>query len=121
MPVSEDFTSRVVLLSGSYVKKIATMQNLNESEEGVALMEMLSEIRNDDFWKAQISQLDIDGNGRISILPQVGDERIEFGKPKDLESKFGKLMIYYKEILPSMGWNKYKRVNLEYEGQIVAE
>jgi cell division protein FtsQ len=84
-------------------------------------MEMLLEIRNNDFWKAQISQLDIDAHERISILPQVGDEVIEFGKPNDLESKFRKLMIYYKEILPRMGWNKYKRVNLEYEGQIVAE
>jgi cell division protein FtsQ len=121
MPVSEEFTSRVVLLSGSYVKKIATMQNLNESQGGSELMGMLLEIRKDDFWKAQISQLDIDANERISILPQVGDEVIEFGKPRDLESKFSKLMIYYKEILPRMGWNKYKRVNLEYKGQIVAE
>jgi cell division protein FtsQ len=121
MPVSEEFTSRVVLLSGSYVKKVTTMQNLNESQEGSELMEMLLAIKKDDFWKAQISQLDIDAHGRISILPQVGDEVIEFGKPKDLESKFSKLMIYYKEILPRMGWNKYKRVNLEYKGQIVAE
>lgn len=121
MPVSEEFTSRVVLLSGPYVKKLTTMQNLNDSKEGTELMEMLSEIRSDDFWKAQISQLDIDSKGRIAILPQVGDERIEFGRPNDLETKFGKLMIYYKEILPRMGWNKYKRVNLEYDGQIVAE
>jgi len=58
---------------------------------------------------------------RITIFPQVGDERIEFGKPDDVQEKFRKLMIFYKEILPRMGWNKYDRVNLEYEGQIVTE
>jgi len=55
------------------------------------------------------------------MLPQVGNERIEFGKPERVAQKFDKLMIFYKEILPRMGWNKYSRVNLEYEGQIVAE
>jgi hypothetical protein len=57
----------------------------------------------------------------ITIFPQVGDERIEFGKPENAEVKFKKLMIFYKEILPRTGWNKYNRVNLEYEGQIVTE
>ena len=55
------------------------------------------------------------------MLPQVGDERIEFGLPVNEEVKLRKLRIFYKEILPKTGWNQYKRVNLEYEGQIVAE
>ena len=55
------------------------------------------------------------------MFPQVGGQLIEFGKPENLESKFKKLMIFYKEILPKHGWNAYERVNLEYEGQIIAE
>ena len=121
MPVSEKFTPRVILVSGTYVRKISQLQNLNESEEGKGIMEMLHVIRDDDFWRAQIAQLDIDSKARISIFPQVGGELIEFGKPENLDLKFKKLTIYYKEILPRMGWNKYKRINLEYEGQIVAE
>lgn len=121
MPVSEKFTSRVVLISGLYVRQLSQMPNLNETEEGKGLMEMLRVIREDDFWRAQIAQLDIDSKGRVSIFPQVGREVIEFGKPENLDLKFKKLTIYYKEILPRMGWNKYNRVNLEYEGQIVAE
>jgi cell division protein FtsQ len=46
---------------------------------------------------------------------------VQFGKPEDFESKFTKLMIFYKEILPQRGWTRYERVNLEYDGQIVAE
>jgi len=121
MPVSEKFTPRVVLVSGSFVNQLSQMKNLNESEEGKGLMEMLYFVREDDFWRAQIAQLDINSKARISIFPQVGGEVIEFGKPDNLDVKFRKLTIYYKEILPRMGWNKYKRVNLEYEGQIVAE
>lgn len=121
MPVSENFTSRVVLLSGSFVKVLLRQQNMNQSEEGNQLMVMLAVINEDEFWKAQITELDIDGKAKVTFFPQVGDERIEFGKPENLEVKFKKLKIFYKEIVPRVGWNKYNRVNLEYEGQIVAE
>jgi len=121
MPVSDNFTARVLLISGPYVRQLLDQHNLNASENGRNLVELINTIREDEFWNAQIAQMDIDNKMRITIFPQVGDERIEFGKPENLDVKFKKLMIFYKEILPRMGWNKYDRVNLEYEGQIVAE
>jgi cell division protein FtsQ len=121
MPVSDKFTARVVLMSGSYVNQLLKQNNVNDTEDGKNLIALLNVIREDDFWAAQIAQLDIDSKARITLFPQVGDEKIEFGKPENIEVKFKKLMIFYKEILPRMGWNKYGRVNLEYEGQIVAE
>ena len=121
MPVSDKFTARVVLISGPYVRNLLDKKNLNDFEEGRNLLGLIESIREDEFWSAQIAQLEIDSKMRITILPQIGDERIEFGKPENTETKFKKLMIFYKEILPRMGWNKYNRVNLEYEGQIVAE
>jgi cell division protein FtsQ len=121
MPVSEKFTSRVILLSGPFVRQLLRQQNMQETEEGKQVMEMLALIDEDEFWKAQITELDIDSKAKIVLFPQVGDEKIEFGKPDNLEMKFKKLKIFYKEVLPRVGWNKYKRVNLEYEGQIIAE
>jgi cell division protein FtsQ len=121
MPVSDQFTSRVILVSGAYVKQMLGQNNLSSTESGLQIMELINTIREDEFWDAQIAQLDIDSKMRITIYPQVGDERIEFGKPENVETKLKKLIIFYKEILPRMGWNKYDRVNLEYEGQIVAE
>jgi cell division protein FtsQ len=121
MPVSEKFSTRVVLISGLYARNLLRMENINDTEEGKQLMQMMRLIREDDFWKAQITQLDIDSKMNISIVPEVGNEIIEFGKPENVEAKFKKLKIFYKEILPAKGWGRYKRVNLEYEGQIVAE
>jgi cell division protein FtsQ len=121
MPVSEKFTARVVLISGPYVREYMRNENIHQHEDGEELMKMLKVIQEDLFWHAQIAQLDIDSKGRISILPQIGNQTIEFGQAESLEIKLKKLKIFYKEILPQMGWNKYKRVSLEYEGQIVAE
>jgi cell division protein FtsQ len=121
MPVSEKFTTRVVLISGSFVRQQLQTGNLNTSTEGKQIMEMLKIIREDEFWRAQLAQLDIDSKARVTILPQVGGQIIQFGTPENLEVKFKKLRIFYKEILPQKGWNTYERVNLEYEGQIIAE
>jgi cell division protein FtsQ len=121
MPVSENFTSRVLIISGTYVKTILDKENLNNFDEGKQLMAMIEFINNDSFWRAQASQLDINSKGKIFIIPQVTSQVVEFGFPENIEDKFAKLKVFYKKILPQMGWTKYKRVSLEYEGQVVAE
>jgi len=121
MPVSDKFTSRVTLLSGQFVKGLLRQENLLDTEEGKNIMALLEMIRDDHFLAAQITELEIDQKANVVFYPQVGDERIEFGPPVELETKFRKLKIFYKEIVPRVGWNRYDRVNLEFEGQIVAE
>jgi cell division protein FtsQ len=121
MPVSEKFSSRVVLVSGDFVPRLLKLDNINQMEEGRQLMELLGTVHEDPFWSAQVAQIDLDSRAKAVLYPQVGDETIEFGKPVDLETKFRKLKIFYKEILPRVGWNRYDRINVEYEGQVVAE
>ena len=121
MPVSGKFHSRVVLVSGGFVSRLLKLDNIQEMEEGKQLMTMLHTIHDDAFWNAQVAQIDMDHKGKTVLYTQVGDETIEFGKPLDLETKFRKLKIFYKEILPRVGWNRYDRINVEYEGQVVAE
>ena len=121
MSVSEKFTSRVVLISGPFVKRFLEDEDLNKSEEGKQVLAMIDFINADRFWKAQIAQMDISHSGKINIYPQITGQIVEFGKPENIEAKFRKLKIFYKEILPQRGWTRYERVNLEYEGQVVAE
>lgn len=121
MRVSDKFSARVLLLSGPIVKDLIEAGDLYASEDSRQIMEMINYINDDPFWKAQIAQLDFNKAGKVFIYPQITGQLVEFGKPEDVELKFKKLMIFYKEILPQMGWNKYDRVNVEYEGQVVAE
>ncbi|MFZ6002199.1 MAG: cell division protein FtsQ/DivIB [Bacteroidota bacterium] len=121
MGTSDKYTSRVVVISGPYVKKLMEDEDLNRSDEGKQLLEMIAFINDDKFWRAQVAQMDINSAGKITIYPQVTGQRVEFGKPENIEEKFRKLMVFYKDILPQRGWTRYERVNLEYEGQVVAE
>ena len=121
MPVSEKYTSRVVLISGAFVKDLLESEDLNNTVEGKQILEMIEFINDDKFWKAQVAQLDISSAGEVIIYPQITGQKVEFGKPDNMEVKFKKLMIFYKDILPQRGWTRYERVNLKYEGQVIAE
>jgi cell division protein FtsQ len=94
---------------------------LNKTEQGKQLLQMIEFINADRFWKAQVAQLDLGRDGKIIIYPQMTGQLVEFGRPENINVKFKKLMVFYKEILPTRGWTRYERVNLEYEGQVVAE
>lgn len=120
LPLSERFTARVVLIEGEYTNKMLTL-DFTKEEEGKPLFEMLQLIDQDPFWKAQIAELNIDRNGEITILPQVGRQVIEFGTPTEAAIKFQKLKVFYKRILPLKGWNRYGKVSLKYHNQIICE
>lgn len=121
METSEKYAARIILVSGPIVKGLIDKGDLNSSEEGLQLMHMIEFVNKDQFWKAQVAQLDFNQAGKVFIYPQVTGQIVEFGKLENIEVKFQKLMIYYKEILPQMGWTKYERVNVEFDGQVIAE
>jgi cell division protein FtsQ len=120
LPVSDKFSARVVLLSGPRTDAFRE-RNLYESAYGTQLMELLHYVRTNEFWNAQIAQIDIDRKGNLVMLPQVGRQQVVFGQPDAYKEKFKKLDLFYKKVLPSKGWNHYSKVNVRYKNQIVAE
>lgn len=120
LPLSKRYTARVVLIDGAFADN-AKLYNLNNTEAGSQLMELLMFIEKDKFWKAQIAQMNIDKKGNIKMYTQVSKQVVEFGKPVDIHEKFKRLKIFYKDILPTKGWNSYKRVSVKFKDQIVCE
>ena len=120
LPVSDKFSSRVILISGSASKEIGSLDNIYNTDYS-QLFELINHINVDNFWKAQIAQVVIQDNGEIKLLPQVTKQYIEFGDLNHIENKFSRLKIFYKEILPRKGWNTYSRVNVKYKNQIICE
>lgn len=117
VPLSGNFTARTLLVSGDFFRNLRNLQ----STKGKNLILLLNDIAKDPFWKAQITELRVEEDGEIVMLPQVGDYKIDFGLPEDSEAKFKKLKIFYKTILPHKGWEAYKRVSVKFRNQIVCE
>ncbi len=120
LPVSDKFSSRVLLISGAEAKNIAALENIN-TKDYQQLFKLINFINADKFWHAQIAQIDIQENGEIKLLPQVTKQYIEFGNLENIANKFARLKIFYKEILPRKGWNSYSRVSVKYKNQIICE
>ncbi|MEO8584304.1 MAG: hypothetical protein ABI415_10925, partial [Flavitalea sp.] len=77
--------------------------------------------RNDGarFWMAQVSQIDITPSREFEIIPTIGNQTIEFGDGNNCDAKFKRLMIFYKQVLSKAGMNKYERIKIQYDNQIV--
>lgn len=78
-------------------------------------------IEDDSFWSAQIDQIYVDGDSEIDLIPRVGNHLIHLGTVENVEGKFRNLSAFYEKVLPEVGWNKYKVINLEYKDQVVCK
>ena len=131
MPLSSKYTAHVLLVNGNInatyakwyphsIKKINSDEALKSQTKLEELYLLAEYISNDPFWKAQIQQVYVDEKNEIELIPRVGDHIIKLGEIVDVDKKFKKLMIFYKEGLAKTGWwNNYSEINLKYEKQII--
>ena len=49
----------------------------------------------------------------------VGNHIIEFGDGTDFDKKFARLLQFYQLVLSKTGMDKYERVNVQYEKQVI--
>ena len=56
---------------------------------------------------------------KIVLVPRIGNHIIEIGKADNLEKKLAKLEEFYKEGLSKVGWNKYNKINIEFDKQVI--
>ncbi|WP_372639562.1 cell division protein FtsQ/DivIB [Ancylomarina sp.] len=109
MPLSSNYTSRVLVVSG----------HIKDKTIETDLMPLVNFITKDEFWSSQINQIYVDSNDEYILIPRVGGQKIEMGKIDNFERKFDKLYALYKNGFSTEGWNKYKKINLKYENQVV--
>jgi len=129
MPLSPNFTARTLVVNGninepySIYYGVSMKQMQTDTSMHTALVDIYklsSYIYHNPFWKAQITQVYMDSAKDFCLVPRVGSQRIIFGDAGDIEQKFNKLWVLYKEGLNSTGkWNEYSTINLKYKYQIV--
>jgi cell division protein FtsQ len=119
LPMNADYTARVPLIS--FAEYPQWESNLGENDLGKQLMEFLIFINKDELWRAQIAQLAVSEENELTLWPQMTKQLILFGPADEIEEKFKKLKLFYKEVLPKKGWNTYSSINLKYKNQIVCK
>ena len=131
MPWSPSYTANVVTVNGfineSYgnwyrytVKDIESCAPLREYSVLDDVYRIADFIGRDSCRKALIGQIYVNSAKEYELIPNVGTFRIVIGDSGNLEEKFNKLNIFYREGLRNTGaWNDYSVINLKYKNQIV--
>ncbi len=109
IPRNDKFTAKVVVVNGNVPDKYAQEK----------LLPFVKFIDENEFWKAMIGQIYVRQNEELILVPQIGDQLIEFGEADQVREKFRNLKALYQQVFADTGWEKYRRINLKYENQVV--
>ena len=72
-----------------------------------------------NFWMAQVEQVNIN-NYEMELIPKLGNHIIQFGEGTNVDAKFNRLLLFYKQIMNKTGWNYYSSLDVRYDKQLVA-
>ena len=61
-------------------------------------------IHNDPFWLAQVEQIDITADRNFEMTPTIGNHTVKLGNGEDIDKKFHRLFIFYKEVMSKTGF-----------------
>ena len=78
-------------------------------------------ILGDKFWKAQTEQLNVLPDGTLELIPRVGNHVVYLGTPTNIPKKLERLRKFYKYGLSHAGWDRYQRISVEFDNQIVCK
>ena len=117
-PDSRLHSARVPLIRGDFEETVADTFVCETLENALPVLKY---IQHNKFWNAQVSEIAIKTSGEMIIYPQVGDMTIDFGYPDRIAEKFDNALVFYKQVVPKVGWDKYKSLNVKVNGQVVAK
>ena len=108
MPLSDNYTARVPLLSGEII--VVKKEKLSE---------VLRMINEDEFLKKNIIGVQVLPNGNLVMANRNYDFQIDFGQTINIEKKFRNYKAFFQKAVSDSTLNKYKRINLKFTKQVV--
>jgi len=108
MPLSENFTARVPLVSGA----------IND-ENSKDLIELFRIIYDDDFLKKNIIGIEILPTGAIMMSNRNYSYKIDFGRTINVESKLKNYKAFFQKAEADRSLIRYKKINLRFTQQVV--
>lgn len=118
MPLSEKLSAKLPVFTNY---PINAKKNRTPAERKLIreIKDLSLFLLSDPFWMAQISQIDITPSKDFEMIPTIGNHVIEFGDGTDYEAKFKKLFIFYKQVLSKTGMEKYERIKIQFNNEII--
>ncbi len=117
LPLSDKISARVPVFTG-----YPELKKMNKADS--ALLTKVTAAANyiiaDPFWMAQVAQMNITPERNFEMIPVVGNHQVKMGAGDQIDRQFGRLMIFYKQVLSKTGFDRFKVIDVQYKGQVVA-
>ncbi len=111
IPVSSSYSANVLVASGSISENFAVEK----------LLPFVMHVNGNDFWRAQITQIYVEQDQDVLLIPMVGGHVIELGETDNYKYKLHVMREFYKQVLAQNNWDKYEKISLKYNNQVVAK
>ena len=109
-----------VMPTGNFNLDLCLMTgNISEKTAKEKLLPLASFLDSNETWKDEIQQVNVIDEQHIELIPMTGEHRIRIGNDDNIKEKMDKLLLFRKEGLDKVGWNKYAYIDLSYNGQVV--
>lgn len=106
-----NYTCDAIVATGAVTRSYASRK----------LAPLVRSILSDSFWKKQVVQLNVLADGSVELVPRVGDHIVYLGQPTGVERKLDRVRKFYRYGLSQAGWNKYGRISVEFDNQIICK
>lgn len=117
LPLSNKLSARVPMFTNFPTDKV----KLSKPDSALlhSVKELAMFIQANDFWKAQVAQIDITPDG-FEMVPTIGNHTVLLGNGEDYKEKFDRLFSFYKQVWTKAGFEKYDKIAVQFKSQVVA-
>lgn len=116
MPLSQNYAYSVPVFT-NYAKQANDSINEHNKKSMVYLSSIIKE---DSFWNAQITQVDMEGLNNFNFYTTLGRQKVKFGDTSAAVEKLDNLMAFYKDVSNKIGWDRYNVLDVRFKGQVLA-
>ena len=114
-----DKNSNFMSLSKLKSSNVPLIFGFSEYSDLKYLTEISLMIKNDEFLNKNISQIFIKDDQKIDLKMRGNNTIIEFGNNNRLKNKIQNLKAFYNRAISKNEIDKYKKINLRFENQVV--
>ncbi len=115
LPLSDQVSAKVPVFT-DYPEKVTASKDSALMNDVKNIAEF---ILNNSFWMSQVAQVDINADRKFEMIPVIGNHTVELGNGNNIEEKFNRLMVFYKDVLSKTGFDKYAGIDVQYAGQVI--
>lgn len=118
MPLLDGVSARLPVVTGFTA---ARRLDRRDSTQLRAVTRLAAHIHRHPRWNGLIGSIDLTPGGAFELVPVVGQHVVRIGGAEQIEEKLARLDLFYRQVMSRVPADRYKAVDVQFEGQVVAQ